>query len=316
MNSKLIITAAGAFGMGALWGWALTGDHQATKARSNRDALRDVIRNQAVRIGRLQSNMDPLLVQKTINGGSEDHETDEPLPFESVEPGTSARLIEQAKLRSITITPAGDGMGSIELVTPVDEVGADIGQTDEHGVREDTHDEAHFTEDDEQAFPDGETEEETRTNLQSLIERYSANQDDVDTFVNISEPHTKADFTPPFVISQARYAWDDSNDGMSNSYSKISVTFYPKQNTLLDEDDELIADIGSTVGWESLRQFGFESTDADVVFVRNHRLETDFEVIRDTENPLPPHITFNMGKEEYRTNKAAGLINFERGARD
>jgi hypothetical protein len=66
--------------------------------------------------------------------------------------------------------------------------------------------------------------------------------------------------------------------------------------------------VGNTLGWKNLSQFGGESGDPDTVFIRNQRLETDFEVVRDDESPLPLHIQYGMGKEEFKVNKAAGTL--------
>lgn len=149
--------------------------------------------------------------------------------------------------------------------------------------------------------------EELRTNLQNLIDSYTANPNDVDTFVSRAGRVMKRDHTPPFVISREKYAWDEEE---GDDYSKITLTYYPNERLLLDDDEDPVDDVNALVGWRSLSQFGGESGDPDVVFVRNRHLMTDFEVVRDEENPIPLHVKYGMSRAEFETNKAAGVIKF------
>jgi len=165
------------------------------------------------------------------------------------------------------------------------------------------------TSDDESSVPEGETEEETRTNLQNLIHHYTETPKDVDTFVHrgVQIIEMELDNTPPFVISREKYAWDEEE---GDEYSKITITYFPGSRILLDDDQDPIEDVESTVGWRNLNQFGGDSGDPDVVFIRNRRLLVDFEVVREEESELPLHIKYGMPKAEFETNKAAGLIKF------
>ena len=154
-------------------------------------------------------------------------------------------------------------------------------------------------------IPEGETVEETRTNLQNIINHYTAGQDEVDEFVTAALPTTEVDFTPPFVISQAKYAWDEEE---GDHYAKITWTYYPRERMVLDEDNDPVDDVANVLGWKNLAQFGFQTSDPNVVFIRNRRLLTDFEVVQDAESPLPIHVKYGMSEDEFKTNRAAGLI--------
>jgi hypothetical protein len=81
---------------------------------------------------------------------------------------------------------------------------------------------------------------------------------------------------------------------------------------LLDDDNDPVDDIAGMIGWRSLSNFGGESGDPDVVFVRNDRLLSDFEVVRDDESELPLHVKYGMSEEEFKTNKAAGTLKLRR----
>lgn len=160
----------------------------------------------------------------------------------------------------------------------------------------------------EPAFPPGETEEETRTNLQRLISTYTGSDNEVNNEALINRAVvSSATKVPPFVISRELYAWDEEE---GDEYSKNTLSYFPVQRVLLDEEEDPIEDIDNYVGWKNLRRFGDESGDPDVVFIRNRRLETDFEVVKKEADELPLHVKYGMGKAEFNTNRAAGLIKF------
>lgn len=159
----------------------------------------------------------------------------------------------------------------------------------------------------------GETPEETRSNLQKIIDRYvPADSDDLEAFSEMaSRVVEEPAMNTPHVISQQNFAWDEEG----GDYEKGTLTWYPRHRLLLDEEEEPIdnKDIDSVVGWSNLNRFGDESGQPDVVFIRNRRLGKDFEVVREEDDEPPVHIRHNMGREEYRANEHAGtLVRFRR----
>ena len=62
-------------------------------------------------------------------------------------------------------------------------------------------------------------------------------------------------------------------------YDKISISYYEDDDTLADEQDEIMQEVEGTIG-EALLCFGDQSDDPDVVYVRNERLSIDYEVVR------------------------------------
>lgn len=157
--------------------------------------------------------------------------------------------------------------------------------------------------DEVEEFDEAKTEA-IRSNLQNIIDTYTANPDDRDVFVERASLSVH-DRTPPFVISRAKYSWDEEE---GDEYDKVTVTYYPRERVILDDGDEVMEDVNNVIGWRNLNRFGDESEDADVVFVRNRRLMTDFEVVRDEESELPLHVKYGMGREEFEVNKAAGTL--------
>jgi len=151
--------------------------------------------------------------------------------------------------------------------------------------------------------PEGETPEETRTNLQKLIDSYTPSSEENENFTRLVESAEEYDKAPPFVIPRPTYAWDEEGE----NYEKITIMYYPNDRVVLDDDDEPIGDVARLIGWRNLTKFGGESEDPDVVYIRNRQMMTDFEVIKE-ESQLPLHVKYGMEKEEFRANRAAGLI--------
>ena len=151
--------------------------------------------------------------------------------------------------------------------------------------------------------------EETRTNLQKLIDQYTKDPEAIQEFTQFAGHSIEPDYTPPFIISQAKYAWDDEE---GDNYSKIALTYYSSSRVVLDEDEEQVDDVNSLVGWRNLKSFGHESGDPNIIYIRNRRLMTDFEV-EQVDDILPIHIRYGMSRDEFQANKAAGFIKFRPG---
>lgn len=171
--------------------------------------------------------------------------------------------------------------------------GDETGEVDEAGGEEEV--------DEEQA-------EAVRSNLQGIIDQYVAKPEDRDEFVNKASASVSNN-DPPFVIPKATYSWDEEGE----NYEHTTVTYYPNSRVVLDEDDEVIDDPGAVIGWRNLARFGDESDDPDIVYVRNRRLMTDFEVVKDEESPLPLHVKYGLGREEFNVAKAAGTLRLRDG---
>lgn len=75
----------------------------------------------------------------------------------------------------------------------------------------------------------------------------------------------------PYVISPEEF-------GEREGYDQFSLTYYA-DSYLTDENDCLIEDVESIIGFESLTHFG--EYEDDSVFVRNDRLKCDYEILLD-----------------------------------
>lgn len=93
----------------------------------------------------------------------------------------------------------------------------------------------------------------------------------------ISEDQLKearADADKPYIISV-----EDFSEEMPH-YDKETILYYEVDNTLADNNDEIIQDVSGTIGDNALESFGVDSDDEDIVYIRNGRLGIDYEVIR------------------------------------
>ena len=156
--------------------------------------------------------------------------------------------------------------------------------------------------------PTEEQIEAQTTELKQLIAPYVGDPQVQEDFMLQARQQLTAEAMsdPPMVISQEEYSHDD----VGQDFAKQTIHFYGKHQTLLDEEDEVIAqgDIEKTVGWRSLRRFGDKSNQPDVVYVRNKALETDFEVVLLEDEDLPLHVSYQMTKPEFDTMSKAGKL--------
>lgn len=312
VSSKLVSYAVAIFAGGVAIGWAATADHYDRKIKALEDLLEraeddahearllwsnpmgvldevETTEDGLVATGRIirvQGDDDPnfgSFAPPSAYVGDGDQHPDKVLPMERRE-REKAQALERRTLTK----------GDISREEP----GGSIPDTPEAGEVSEEDDE------EEGIIPEGETPEETRGKLQSLIDRYTADPETVEQFTEIGHKEIQGINHQPFVISRDQYAWDEEGQ----AYDKETLTYYPKHRVLLDEDDEVIDDVRGVVGWPSLNRFGDESEDKDTVFVRNRKLNTDYEVVRDDDSPLPLHVKYGMPREEFETTKAAGLL--------
>lgn len=77
-----------------------------------------------------------------------------------------------------------------------------------------------------------------------------------------------------FVISA-----DDFLGGGEGEYDQITLTYFEQDDTLVGSDDKPVDDEVRLIGVDNLT-FGHLSRDNNVVYIRNTKLEMDFEVLR------------------------------------
>lgn len=80
----------------------------------------------------------------------------------------------------------------------------------------------------------------------------------------------------PYVISHDEF--------MENTFEheQTQLTWFEADETLADAKSEIIHEVESTVGVDNMERFGHGSRDSKIVYIRNERLELDFEVSKST----------------------------------
>ena len=78
----------------------------------------------------------------------------------------------------------------------------------------------------------------------------------------------------PYIIHEQEFM------GNETGYSQTQYMYYAGDNMLVDTDDKPVVNGDQIVGPDNLR-FGHGSEDANVVFVRNEKLELEMEIARD-----------------------------------
>ena len=133
----------------------------------------------------------------------------------------------------------------------------------ENNEEPDESEEEEFEQSPEEDFTEEEKEE--YVNLTSNYTNYATKS------VVEEEPNVEITDCEPYVISPVELGDCD--------YDVIDLIYYEGDNTLTDEEDEIIDDVGDLIGWESLEHFG--EYEDDSVCVRNDVRKVDYEVLLD-----------------------------------
>lgn len=77
----------------------------------------------------------------------------------------------------------------------------------------------------------------------------------------------------PYVIAVEEFFQDNPE------YSKITVSYYEYDNTLASEDESIVRDHEKLLGGDFHNYIGWKADSDHVVYVRNERISSDFEVL-------------------------------------
>jgi hypothetical protein len=105
----------------------------------------------------------------------------------------------------------------------------------------------------------------------------------------------------PFIITESEFS-EECLD-----YQKLTIMYYRASDTLADDKQEPIPGIRETIGLGTTDQFGKDPDNPNILYVRNNKLEIDFEVCLDygsytervlgygTASPKPPRVVNGKG---------------------
>jgi hypothetical protein len=77
----------------------------------------------------------------------------------------------------------------------------------------------------------------------------------------------------PYILTKDEFMENDSE------YTQSTVTYFGGDKVLIDSREDMIEEIDMTVGLGNLERFGHGSGDPNVLYVRNDRLELEFEIL-------------------------------------
>jgi hypothetical protein len=93
-------------------------------------------------------------------------------------------------------------------------------------------------------------------------------------------PEVLRDLTVPHIISAEEFSDFDPASG----WQQLTITFYAADGVLVDDKEQPIRDMINTTGMINRLSFGGVSLDPAIMFIRNPRLEVEFEVVLDSRS--------------------------------
>lgn len=111
----------------------------------------------------------------------------------------------------------------------------------------------------------------------------------------------------PYIITHDEYFAGEKN------YDTQSLVYYSVDDTLCDEHDKPLENTDALVGDDHLARFGSGSKDKNIVYVRNDRLETEYEIIRSKGSYLEEVLGMEAKKDRELRHSADERRAFRRG---
>lgn len=77
----------------------------------------------------------------------------------------------------------------------------------------------------------------------------------------------------PYIITHDEYFGAEYEE-----FDTIQLTYFEKDDTLVDENDKPVDDLDGTIGEDHLARFGHGSKDKNIVYIRNEKLQCEYEI--------------------------------------
>ena len=97
--------------------------------------------------------------------------------------------------------------------------------------------------------------------------------DDEEDYSKYSKMSDVSKNKDPYIITFEGFCESKTN------HDTLTITYYQGDDTLVDENEEIIENRKSVIGDDALSSFGEGSDDPNVVYVRNEKMAIDYEVI-------------------------------------
>ena len=113
-------------------------------------------------------------------------------------------------------------------------------------------------------------------------DEYDPDDADLQEYARLIDDYTKEKGGPDNMandVAREPYVIAPLDFGEIDGYEQVELTYYEGDDTLEDEDYNIITDRDELLGPKALLTFG--EYEDDSVFVRNERLRTDFQILKD-----------------------------------
>jgi hypothetical protein len=109
-----------------------------------------------------------------------------------------------------------------------------------------------------------------KESLETLAAPYQSSIDST-----IEETHEAESPINPDIRISSQDEWVENH-----GYARDTITYYEEDDTLCDQNEGIISVPEDVIGPDALLNFGKDSQDPDIIYVRNTKTHTDYEVIR------------------------------------
>jgi hypothetical protein len=142
-------------------------------------------------------------------------------------------------------------------------------------ITRDTEDEVEFVHIKRKTVGDLVAEDIAAAEAQDIQDHFEVTpkRDDAVVELDLTEEERSKDY--PYVITAEEFF----TEGETNE--KICLAYYEGDETLADDAQDKIDDVEEKIGTANLLRFGHGSDDPNSVYIRNEKLECDFEVVRE-----------------------------------
>lgn len=127
-------------------------------------------------------------------------------------------------------------------------------------------------------FFEDEDDEQDEEQLRKIEKRKAKKEKAVNVFeaprFDLEEEMKYRTEDKPYIITHDEYFAGEKD------YEQVSVTYFEADDTLVDFHDKPIEQVDKVIGEDHLVMFGSGSGDKNIVYIRNDRLELDYEVVR------------------------------------
>lgn len=168
-------------------------------------------------------------------------------------------------LSKIMIFVAGAGIGSVVTYKLVKKQYDQIIQEEIDSVKEAFSGENNGDDDAEEPEPEKNEEDPTEKDAYKSIVKESG-------YATETEKKEDKHMEKPYVISPSEFGDSD--------YAILTLTYF-LDGTVLNERDKILKNVDEMIGEDFANHFGDYPEDPDTVYVRNDKLEIDFEILKD-----------------------------------